>query len=59
VDFAAVDVAAGTLRSSDARDWRIEEDGLVSGGTRLERLPGHNSFWFAIVNHAPTWRLYE
>jgi hypothetical protein len=59
VDFAAVDVAAGTLRSSDAREWRIEEDGLVSGGTRLERLPGHNSFWFAIVNHAPTWRLYE
>ena len=60
VRFATVDLAAGTLKSEDGRGWRIEEDALVADdGTRLTRLPGHNSFWFAVVNHAPTWRLYE
>ena len=28
-------------------------------GAELARLPGYNSFWFAIVNHATNWRLYE
>jgi hypothetical protein len=58
--FVAVAPAGGTLTSSDGRVWQIGEDALVTGdGARLARLPAHNSFWFAVVNHAPKWRLYE
>jgi hypothetical protein len=60
VTFEAADLVTGTLASEDGRSWSVEEDALVADdGARLERLPGHNSFWFAIVNHAPRWRLYE
>ena len=60
VEFESVDLAAGTLRSDDGRRWQISEEALIGeDGTRLERLPGHNSFWFAVLNHAPGWRLYE
>jgi hypothetical protein len=59
-DFSAVDLAAGTLTSHNGQTWWIGEEALVSSdGRRLARLPGHNSFWFAITNHAPSWRLYE
>jgi len=60
VTFAAADPASGILIDGDGRTWRLTEDALVAeDGASLERLPGHNSFWFAIVNHAPRWRLYE
>jgi hypothetical protein len=60
VDFESVDLALGLLRSHDGRQWRIEEDALVSeDGVRLQRLPGHNSFWFAVRNHAAAYRLFE
>ncbi len=60
VTFESADPASNTLESDDGRTWSITEDALVSDdGATLNRLPGHNSFWFAIVNHAPRWRLYE
>ncbi|HEU0074883.1 MAG TPA: DUF3179 domain-containing protein, partial [Dehalococcoidia bacterium] len=60
VSFTSVDFENGTLSSAGGARWRISEDVLVgSDGTVLQRLPGHNSFWFAVVNHAPQWRLYE
>ena len=60
VDFTVADPGEGTLTSADGRTWQLTEDALVANdGAMLERLPGHNSFWFAIVNHAPRWRLYE
>ena len=60
VAFTAADPATATLTSNDGTTWRITEDALVApDGATLERLPGHNSFWFAVVNHAPRWRLYQ
>ena len=60
VDFASADLAGASLTSADGGRWSITEEALVSGdGATLARLPGHNSFWFAVVNHAPRWRLYE
>ena len=58
--FSALDGAAGDLESDDGRRWQITEAVLISDdGTELERLPGHNAFWFAVTNHAASWRLYE
>jgi hypothetical protein len=60
VRFSAADPTSGTLVDVDGRSWQLREDALVApDGATLARLPGHNSFWFAIVNHAPRWRLYE
>jgi len=60
LSFTSFDMANGTLTSTDGFGWRIEEEALVGpDGARLERLPGHNSFWFAVTNHAPSWRLYQ
>lgn len=45
-EFAA-GPAPGTV-SAGGVDWAIEEDALVApDGTRLPRLPGHVSYWFA------------
>lgn len=48
------------LRSSDGSVWDVTEAALIADdGRRLQRLPGHNSFWFAVINHSPKWRLYD
>ncbi len=39
--------SADKLRSSDGKKWQLTEDNLVSGRTKLVRLPGHVAFWFA------------
>lgn len=60
VAFSGLDAGNGELSSTDGRIWQQREEALVSDdGMRLERLPGHTSFWFAVINHATTWRLYE
>ena len=60
VSFASYDVSARLLQSEDGRTWALTEEELVAAdGERLARLPGHNSFWFAVTNQAPSWRLYE
>jgi hypothetical protein len=60
VSFRSADLQGNTLTSTDGRNWTITEDALVTtDGSRLARLPAHNSFWFAVVNHAPVWRLYQ
>jgi len=34
--------------STDGKEWAVSEDALISSdGTRLRRLPGHVSYWFA------------
>jgi hypothetical protein len=58
--LAALDAGATTLVSADGRRWRVTEAALVADdGSRLARLPGHNSLWFVVVNHAAVWRLYQ
>ena len=43
----------GRVTSEDGRSWTVTEAALVADdGTQLERLAGHNSFWFAVVNLA-------
>lgn len=49
---AAIAVIAG-------RSWRLTEDALVYESGSLPRVPGHNSFWFAIANHTDGGRLYQ
>ena len=59
LEFRLVDLAQGDLASSDGRRWRLTEAALVAeDGAELQRLPGHNAFWFAVTNHATDWRLY-
>jgi hypothetical protein len=58
--FTVADPKSGILVDEGGRTWRITEDALIADdGATLERLAGHNSFWFAVINHAPRWRLYE
>ena len=60
VRFTSVDTATGTLTDAEGRVWTIDEDALRGpNGTALPRVPGHNAFWFAIVNLTPNGRLYE
>ena len=60
LEFEVLDLEAGVLRSEDGRSWRITETALVADdGALLSRLPGHNSFWFAVTNHHPDSRLFE
>lgn len=60
VRFVRAAEGQDVLRGSDGRNWRVTEAALISGdGRSLRRLPGHNSFWFAVTNHSPKWRLYE
>ena len=58
--FALVDRERTVLAGSDGRRWTVTEPALVADdGEPLERLNGHNSFWFAVVNHSPEGRLYD
>ncbi len=58
--FVSYDVADGVATSESGVRWTATEGALVSeSGEELVRLPGHNSFWFALVNHAPRFRIYE
>ena len=49
----------GRLQSADGRVWEIHEDALVSGETRLERLPGHFAFWFGWYAFFPQTEIYD
>ena len=58
--FVSYDVAGGVATAASGVRWTATEGALVSeSGEELARLPGHNSFWFALVNHAPRFRIYE
>ena len=57
--FTKFDRRKSILTASDGRAWKVTEGALVAeGGQRLERLPGHNSFWFAVINHTENGRLF-
>ena len=58
--FVAFDPGSGVALTAGGARWSVTEAALRSEtGEALERLPGHNSFWFAVTNHAPRFRLYE
>ena len=58
--FVSFDAAAGVALAEDGARWRLTESALLDGnGAALPRLPGHNSFWFALTNHLSAFRLYE
>ncbi len=60
ITFTQFNRKKNTLSSTDGRTWTITESALVAAnGERLSRLPGHNSFWFSVVNHAENGRLYQ
>ena len=57
--FSVVDLEAGTLQSEDGTRWQVTESSLIADdGRTMARLPGHNSFWFAVTNHTSDSRLY-
>jgi Protein of unknown function (DUF3179) len=58
--FEIVKLDDGLLRSTDGRSWTVTEAALVADdGSTLDRLPGHNSFWFAVINQHPESRLFD
>lgn len=58
--FVSYDAETGIATTERGASWQVTEGALTGpSGEELERLPGHNSFWFALVNHAPSFRLYE
>ena len=60
VRFVSFDADAGVALAEDGARWRLTESALLDGnGAALPRLPGHNSFWFALTNHLSAFRLYE
>ena len=60
VRFVSFDADAGAALAEDGARWRLTESALLDGnGAALPRLPGHNSFWFALTNHLSAFRLYE
>jgi len=59
-EFVEFDPESGIAVTAAGTSWTVSESALVSdAGAELERLPGHNSFWFAVSNHSPSYRLYE
>lgn len=55
------DPATSTLIDRRGVTWDIREEALVSRGDRSERarIPGHNSFWFALTNQSGAARLWS
>jgi hypothetical protein len=50
----------GKLIDHNNQAWTIEHDKITSpDGTALERLPSHNTFWFAWYNTYPNTRLIK
>jgi len=50
----------GKLIDDEKKEWSREEEFLVSkDGIRLERISGHNIFWFAWYNNYPNTRLIK
>jgi hypothetical protein len=60
LEFTSWEPDARVAATADGRSWLQEEHALVANdGQRLERVPGHNSFWFAVTNHTDRYRLFE
>ena len=56
----AYDAESRVATTESGARWTATEGALVGeSGEELARLPGHNAFWFALVNHAPRFRVYE
>ena len=60
VQFTSANPAAGLLTDSDGGVWTIREDSLLGpDGEVLQRVGGHNAYWFAITNQTDNGRLWE
>lgn len=59
--FRALEADSGVLRADDGSRWSMTEAALVreGSGERLERLPGHTSYWFGWFAFFPQTLLYE
>jgi hypothetical protein len=44
---------------AEGRPWRVEEGHLTDGRTKLARLPGHRSYWFAWFAAHPDTKLLK
>jgi hypothetical protein len=44
---------------AEGRPWRVEEGYLTDGRTKLARLPGHRSYWFAWFAAHPDTKLLK
>ena len=56
--FVRFERKSSMLFDNDGAVWRVADDAAHGpGGATLPRLAGHNSFWFAVTNHAPGTRL--
>ena len=60
VQFQSADPASDTLIDSDGAVWTIREDSLLGpDGEVLQRVGGHNAYWFAITNQVDNGQLWE
>ncbi|MCY3572164.1 MAG: DUF3179 domain-containing (seleno)protein [Chloroflexi bacterium] len=60
VQFQSADPASDTLIDSEGAVWRIREDSLLGpDGEVLQRVGGHNAYWFAITNQVDNGQLWE
>jgi len=53
--------STSTLIDQQGVIWNLTEEALVrpGDGTRRSRLPGHNSFWFALLNQGGSARIWS
>jgi hypothetical protein len=59
-EFVRYDARERVIEDASGGRWVLTEAALEGpGGALLERVPGHNSFWFAVANHAAEFRLWE
>ena len=53
-------VKGDQLVDSNNRKWKVQEECITSDdGQKLDRIPGHNVFWFAWYNAYPETRLVK
>ncbi len=58
--FTEYDATGRRLTDRAGGTWTVTEAALEGrSGQTLARIPGHNSFWFAVANHVENGRLYR
>ncbi len=60
IEFQSADPAANTLTDTEGGVWIIREDSLLGpDGEVLQRVGGHNAYWFAITNQTDNGQLWQ
>lgn len=55
----SLSLVSGVIKDGSGRVYQPQEDALVSGETKLERIPGHVSWWFAWYGFFPLTEVYQ